>query len=109
MDAVVNRHDRAAAHGDRQHIMRRVIHVRLLAHQHPRHVNLFADGVVVRGFEDGAEVLAKCLGHAHVRLVAEQDVLVLPIDARQMPQEVPDVGADAEIVQFSGINGHSHR
>jgi hypothetical protein len=40
--------------------------------------------------------------------VAEEHVLVFLIDARQVPQQVPDVGADAEVVEFPGIDRDSH-
>ena len=39
---------------------------------------------------------------------AEQDVVRLAIDARELPQEVPDVGADAEVVELPGIDRDSH-
>ena len=43
-----------------------------------------------------------------VLAVAEQDVLGRRIDPRQMPQQVADVGADAEVVQLARIDSDSH-
>ena len=109
VDAVVNGHDRSAADRDRQHVVRRVKHVRLSR----------ASAPTARGTARGASSWptargpsgswTELLGHAHVGLVAEQHVLVLAIDAREVPQEVPDVGADAEVVQLPGIDRDFHR
>ena len=71
-------------------------------------MELLGNGVVRRWLQHGAEVLAKRAGDDHVRLVTEQHVLVLAVDARKMPQEVADVGADAEVVEFSGIDRNFH-
>ena len=54
VDAVVDRHDRAAADAGRQHVVRCVIDVRPLAPEHPRHVHLLAQRVVRRRLEHGA-------------------------------------------------------
>src|SRR5262245_46846881 len=108
MNAVVNRHDRSRTYGDGQHVVRRMKHVWLFAHQHEWNVELLRYRVIGRWFQHGAEVFAERPGDSHVQLVAEQDVLVLSIDAREMPQEVADVGADPEIVEFSGIDGNFH-
>ena len=39
---------------------------------------------------------------------AEQHVLGGLVDLREVVQEVPDVGADAEIVELSGVDGYPH-
>ena len=42
------------------------------------------------------------------RSAADQDVLGLAVDPRELPQDVPDVGADAEVVELAGIDGDAH-
>ena len=108
VNAVVDRHDRAAADRGRQHVVRRVIEIRPLAPQHPRHVNLLADGVVRRGFEHGSEVRTELSRDAEVGLAAEQDVLGVVIDARELAQEIADVSADAEVVELPRVDRDSH-
>ena len=88
--------------------MRGVEDIRPLATQHPRHVNLFTDRVVRRRFEDRPEVRAELRGYAEVRLVAEEDVLAVAINPREMPQQVARIGADAEVVEFSCIDRDTH-
>ena len=48
------------------------------------------------------------LRDADVRCVAEQHVLVLVIDPREVPQEISNVGADPEVVEFSGVDADAH-
>src|SRR5262245_18133945 len=83
-------------------------HVGLFTHQHEWDVELLGNRGIRRWLQHCAEILAERAGDRHVRLVAEQDVLVLPIDSRKMPQEVANVGADPEVVEFSGINRDFH-
>src|SRR6187549_352460 len=104
----MNRDDRPSTHRRRQDVMRRMKHVRLLAAQRPRHVNLLANRIVGRWFEDGPEVRAELIRYAEVGLLAEEDVLVVTIDPREVAEKVPDVGADAEIMELSGIDRDSH-
>src|SRR5215510_14035365 len=108
VNASVNRHHGARTHGNGQHVMRRVKNVRLFTHKHERDVELLRNGVISGRLQHGPEVFAEGARDPHVGLVAEQDVLVFPIDPREMPQEVADVGADPEIVEFSGIDRNFH-
>ena len=43
-----------------------------------------------------------------VLIAAEQDILGRLIDPGQLLQQVADVGADAEVVQFPGVDPDSH-
>jgi hypothetical protein len=89
--------------------VRRVIDVGLLAAKHQRHVVLLAHRIVGRRLEDGPEVGAERARHLEVVLVAQQHVLVRRVDAREVPQQVADVGADAEVVELAGIDRNAHR
>jgi hypothetical protein len=71
-------------------------------------VHLFRDRIVSGRLEDSPEVRSQRFSHSHVGLVAEQHVLVLLIDPREVSQERPNVGADAEVVQLPRIDGDSH-
>ena len=108
VDAVVNGHDRSAADGRRQHVMRRVVDVRTLAPQDPRHVNLLAQRVVGRRLAHAAEVRPELRGDAQVGLTAEQDVLGIAIDPRELSQQVADVGPDAEVVELPRVDRDAH-
>ena len=108
MNAVVNRDDRRAADGGRHGVVRRMKDIRSLAVEHPRDVKLFANGVVVRRFKHGPEIVAELGAYAEIPPMTEKDVLVVMIDTGEMPQQVSRIRADAEIVQFSGIDRDSH-
>ena len=43
-----------------------------------------------------------------IAAAADQDVFGLAVETRQLAEDVADVGADAEIVQFPGINRDAH-
>jgi hypothetical protein len=47
--------------------------------------------------------------HVEVGLVAQQHVLVGRVDAREVPQQIADVGADAEVVELAGIDRDTHQ
>ena len=104
----MNGHDRAATDRRRQHVVRRMVDVGPLAPQDPGHVDLLAQRVVGRRFEHGAEVRAELRGDAQVGLMAEQDVLGVAIDPREVPQQVADVGADAEVVELPRVDRDAH-
>ena len=61
---------------------------------------------------DGSTTVRKfgpeVLGDLHVLRPAQQEELGLAVEARQVLQQVPDVGPDAEVVQFPGVNGDAH-
>src|SRR5262249_31994138 len=39
---------------------------------------------------------------------AQDDEIGVAIEARKLPQQVPDVGADAEVVQLAGVYANPH-
>src|SRR6185312_16061536 len=70
--------------------------------------HLFGDRVVTRTIGDGAEVLAERGGHAGVARAREEHVLGLPVDRRELAKEIPDVGADAEVMELSRVYADPH-
>ena len=56
----------------------------------------------------GAEVLAERGRDAHVLRPREQHVLCVPVDVRELTQQIPDVGADAEIVKLPRVDADAH-
>jgi len=109
MDTVVNGHDRRAADGRGQDVVRRVVDVWTLAVEHQGHVNLFAKRIVGRGLAHNPEIRSELRGHAQIRLAAQQDVLGVPIDAGELTQEIADVGPDPEVVELPRVDRDSHR
>ena len=109
VDAVVNGHHRAAVDQRRQHVVRLVEQVDALACQRHRQADLLGDRVGTRRFGDRAEIRADLPDRRAVLLAAQQHVLRLGVDPGQLEHQVPDVGADAEVVEFSGVDGDAHR
>jgi len=68
---------------------------------------LLADRVRFRYFGNGAKVVAEFFDGAAVRFAAEENVLGVRVEARQVPQQVTDVRADAVIPHFAGVDGDS--
>ena len=91
-----------------QHVVRCVVDVGPLAAQDPRHVNLLAERVVGRWLAHAAEVRPELRRDAQVRLTAQQDVLGVAIDPRELSQKVADVGPDAEVVELPRVDRDSH-
>ena len=71
-------------------------------------VKLLADRVIRRRFEDAAEVGTELCRNRQIFFACQQHVLGIRVEPRELLQQVPDIGADAEVVQFSGIDGHAH-
>jgi hypothetical protein len=108
MDAVVDRHHRPALHQRRQHVVRRVKQCDPLALERPRDFHLFRDGVVAGRLRDRPEVLSNRRQRVAILWPAEDDELGLAVETSQVPEQVPDVGADAEVVQLSGVYADPH-
>ncbi len=79
------------------------------APERQRNPELLGERVVAGRFGHGAEVLAERLrAHGRVLGPAEQHELGVVVETRQLPQQVPDVGADAEIVQLPRVDADAH-
>ena len=109
MDAVVDRDDRSAGDERRQHVVRRVEERDAFTPERQRDPELLADRIVARGFRHGPEILAERAKRLAVVGPGEHDKLGLTIEPRQVPQQVADVRADAEIVQLPRVYADAHR
>ncbi len=78
------------------------------AHERPGHRELLADRIRFRGVDLDAKVVAEREAQLAIAATADQDVFRLAVETRQLAENVADVGADAEIVQFPGINRDAH-
>src|SRR5215510_12428712 len=79
-----------------------------LAFERPGNLDLLRNRVVARLFRNRPEVLPKLRqGHLIFR-TAEQHELRVVIETRQVPEQVANVGADAEIVQLPGVDADAH-
>ena len=108
VDAVVDRHDRPALDERRQHVMGRVKQRDPLALQRPGNPDLFRDRIIAGRLRDRPEVFSNRRQRLAILWTAEEDEFGLAVEARQMPEQVPDVGADAEVVQLSGVYADPH-
>src|SRR5262245_14552990 len=88
--------------------MRRVEQRHPFAPKRLRYLQLFRDRVVAGRLRDGAEVLAERREPLPVLGPAEHDVLGVAIESRKLPEEIPDVGADAEVMELAGIDADPH-
>ena len=109
VDAIVNRHHRPAADGRRQHIVRLMHHLHALAGERERNPVLLGDRIGRRRFGHHPEVAAQHLAGLLVVWTAQHDVLRRLIEARELDEDVADVGANTEIVQLPRVNGNAHR
>ena len=73
-----------------------------------RNTNLLGNRIVARGFHDRPEILAQRAERRPIAGPAEQDVLGLAIDPRQMTKQVADVSADPEVVELTRVDADAH-
>ncbi len=88
--------------------MRRMEQVRAGPPQLQRDRELLAEGIRAGRFRDGPEVLSQFRDDRGVLLPAQHHELGGGIQPCEVAQQVADVGADAEIPQFPGVDGDSH-
>ena len=108
MDAIVNRHDGLRRRERRKHVVGRVKQVETFAPDREWNRDLFRDRVVRGAVRDGAKVFSERCRHAHILRSGEQHVFILPIDFGKLTEQIPDIGADAEIVKLSGVDANAH-
>src|SRR5262249_5497883 len=108
VDAIVNRDYRSRPDQRRKHVMWRVKQRDPLTPERERDANLFVQRVVGRRLRDGPKVFSERRQRLAVGRPAENHVLGLTIESGELPQQVPDIGADAEIMQLAGIYADPH-
>jgi hypothetical protein len=86
----------------------RVIQRHPLAFHGQGDLQLLRDRIVAGRLRHRPEVLSDLCQRLAILWAAEDDELGLAVDARQMPEQVPDVRADAEVVQLSGVYADPH-
>jgi hypothetical protein len=69
---------------------------------------LLRDRIIARRLGNRPEVLSNHRQRVAILWPAKDHELGLAIEASQLPQEVPDEGADAEVVQLSGVYSDPH-
>src|SRR6185369_3757724 len=74
----------------------------------PGDLELLRDRIIAGRLRDRPEVLSHRGQRAAIFWPAEDDELGVAVESRQLPKEVPDVGADSEIVQLSGVDADPH-
>ena len=69
---------------------------------------LLAERVVGGRLQHGPKIRPELGSDIEIGGGTEENVLRVVIDACQLPQQVPDVGADAEVMQLPRIDSHPH-
>jgi hypothetical protein len=108
VDAVVDRHHGPAVNRRREHVVRRMEEVDVLPQQCHRDADLLADRIRDGRLDDRTEVRTRDLDPPVVLRPAQQHVLRGPVDAPQVVDQVPDVGADAKVVVLPDVDGDAH-
>src|SRR5262249_9113189 len=88
--------------------MRRMEQRDAFSPQRERDAHLLGDRVVPGGFDHGAEVLAERRQVSAIVRPAQDDELRVAIEPRELPQQVSDVGPDAEGVQLAAVDAYPH-
>ncbi len=88
--------------------MRRVKQRDALPPQRERNPDLLRDRVIAGGLDHGPEVLAERSEGRGVRFPAQQHELRPLIDPCEMPQQIADVRADAEVMQLARVDADPH-
>ena len=95
-------------HQWRQHVVRGMEQTDAFTPEQERDGELFSDRIIAGARKDRTKVLAKSTNRGRIIWPAEQHEVALLVQAREFPQQVPDVGPDAEIVQFAGVDANPH-
>jgi hypothetical protein len=88
--------------------MRRVEQRDALAAERQRNPELLADGVVPGRLRDCSKIFRKGAERRDVFGAAEEDEFSPLVEPCEVPQQVPDVGADAEVVQLPRVYTDAH-
>ncbi len=108
VDAVVDGDHGALPAEQGQHVVRRVQEVGAQAVDLERDREVLLHAVARRAVDDGDEVLGEVPERRLVGAVTEEEVRRLPVDLREMADQVPHVGPDAVIPPFAGVDRDLH-
>ena len=110
VDAVVNRDEQPGRHDPRHFVMGHMEKVDGFAAQCQRQRPVFSQRRAVFGFVELLEILRQGAKLVKIPLGSDQQVIVALVQFRDIPHEVPDVGAYTELVDFADIyrNTHGH-
>lgn len=108
MDAVVNRDHGLRRRERRKNVMRRVEEVETLAPDREWNRDLLRDRIVRGTVRNSTKVFSERRGHAHILRSGEHYIFILPIDFGKLSEQIPNVGADTEIVKLSGVDANAH-
>ena len=105
----MNRDDGLRRRQRGQHVVRRVKQVEPLAPDGERNRDLLRDRVMPGAIRDGAKVFAERRRDARRPAACVNSTYsVCRSMFGELAQQIPDVGADAEIVQLSGVDANAH-
>ena len=108
VDAVVDGDHGLAGRQRRQHVMRAVEQIDPLPGEACRDVDLLHHRIGFGGLHDGPKVRPQPAQRLAVVGSAEQDVLRLCVQPGQLAQQILDVGANPEVMEFPGVDRDPH-
>src|SRR5882724_8801324 len=79
-----------------------------LALERERDGDLLGNRVRLGVFGERPEILAECRQPVAIGWSAQHDEFALVVEAGELPQEIADVGPDAEIMQPAGVDPYAH-
>ena len=104
----MDRYDRVAWSEHWQNIVRCVEQLSLRPHEVKRYREVLSDRVLSSPFRYSAEVVAQLGRQMAVFAATQEDVICVPIDPRELTDQVTYVGADSKVVQLPDIDRNSH-
>ena len=108
MDAVVDRDDIRSRREGRYDVVRRVEQVNARARERTWNADLFLQRIVAGGFGHRHEPWTQRAKDLYVRRRAQQHVLGVIVLPGELPKQVTDIGADAVVMQLSGVDSDPH-
>jgi hypothetical protein len=108
MDAVMNRDDQAGWYRDRGLVMRDVKNIHLVFSQRHWQDQVIPPYRVLFRLDQLLEVRGQGSQILKVKIGADQSIFIGGVHFSKIADEIPDVGADAELVDLSNIDCDAH-
>ena len=108
MDAVVDRHDQLSRDEKRAIVVWDVNHIRLLLSQRGRKNQMIAQRPGSFSLINLFEIARKWTEFVKVPIGADEQVFVLWIDQREIPDKIPDIGSYTELVNLPNVDCDAH-